>query len=75
MELFTKDAVFFHQVVDDLLLATVNPAGHGVDQQLQDEGVHFSTVARAPFASNRPPVSPENDARSLGWVSVHYGVR
>lgn len=42
-ELLAKHAILFEQVVDDFLLAAVDPAGHREDEHLQDEVVPGGT--------------------------------
>lgn len=39
-ELLSKDAIFFDQVVDHVLLPAPDPAGKREEEELQNEGVH-----------------------------------
>jgi len=56
-ELFTEDPVLLDQVLDHLLLAPIDPAGHGRDTEVEDEGVHARQGSAAGDSADRPSPS------------------
>ena len=63
-ELLPQNPVLLDQVLDHLLLATIDPSSHSEDAELQDEIVHARQGSAVPTHASRRTRSIENSATS-----------
>ena len=74
-QLRAQNSVLFEEVVEDLLLATADPRGHRVNEEVEGERVHPDDGSRIETRRQYLPDLPEFIAAALGGVLVHYEVR
>jgi len=66
MQLLAKHAILLDQVVDDLLLAALDPASNAEDPKLQDESVHPAIVSGPSWPLQSESLCP--DSRTISWA-------
>ncbi len=80
-KLFPQDAILFLEIVNDVTLLLVDPAGHGDDEALQRLGNGHIAAERSRarlFPLHRSPLQTDGAVELGGWtgrsVSGQYGL-
>jgi hypothetical protein len=71
-ELLPQDPVLLAEVLDDVLLPVIDPAGNSEDEEVQHQGIHTTTLAAMPHREHRPRGPRKNAAGSAGSGCVGF---
>jgi hypothetical protein len=71
-ELLPQDPVLLAEVLDDVLLPVMDPAGNSEDEEVQHQGIHTTTLAAMPHREHRPRGPRKNAAGSAGSGCVGF---